>query len=383
MALFVYDKNSNWMDEIYKNGHIPTRFFSSNAEIQREYCDCIECEMDSDLGYPFFENADVKEYLESFGVEYKGGYILKSDDWRVVGRSGEAFVTYLNYPLQMSCVMLYSPSYIYVIEKDGLFELKYLMPVLKKINVYVIIDDMYELIAKYRKCFDDFVGMGLELIVNGKSISGMSREEQMSYLYDLYDECNVLTRETDLKYFPDNYAETRIFTPYKTTYKEYVLKTTAQLNGKKHMKTEFVEMEQDNDFYKDITVVVNGKNEFDGIRRNYPVYYLYEIDDEWKYIHNSSVKYPTLSELFDEIFFTTERYDYDAQKPVDVSKAGKLLVLVLNCDENCEFNAKKYWEHAAFVAKYDKQAKIIEICDIPKGILEFHELLQKSTDLKN
>ena len=68
---------------------------------------------------------------------------------------------------------------------------------------------------------------------------------------------------------------------------------------------------------------------------------------------------------------------------MDVSKAGKLLVLVLNCDENCGFNAKKYWEHAAFVAKYDKQASIIEICDIPKGILEFHELLQTSTDLKN
>ena len=192
MALFVYDKNSNWMDEIYKNGHIPTMFFSSKAEIQREYCDCIECELDLDLDYPFFENADVKEYLESFGVKYKGGYILKSDDWGVGGRSGEAFVTYLNYPLQMSCVMLYSPSYIYVIENDGLFELKYLMPVLKKMDVYVVLEEpVHALISQIYHVFDDFgnfIDTGVELIINGKSTSKMDGDELKDYLVQLWRE---------------------------------------------------------------------------------------------------------------------------------------------------------------------------------------------------
>ncbi len=366
MALIVYDKRSKWNEAIHKNGNIPTKFFRSKEEVQREYCNCIEHEVTSDFEIPFFENSNVKEYLESFGVKYKGNYILDSDDWGDGCGKGERFVTHLYYTLQMGCIMLYEPDYRYVIKNDSLFELKYLLPILKKMDVYVILDDMSNLLIEYGDYLDDFVGMGLELIANGKSISGTSEGKQISCLIDMEYEYKLLTREVDLEYFPRNFAETRIFTPYKTTYEEYVYKTTVQ---SQYMKRKI----------KDITVVVNGRNKFDGTWRRYPIHYLYEFNGEWKYIEDNSVKYPDMTELFEDIFLNTERFDWKAQKNIDVSNAGKLLVLVLDCDELCD--AVKYWKHVAFVAKYDKETKTIEICDMSKGILEFHELLQKSTDL--
>lgn len=62
-----------------------------------------------------------------------------------------------------------------------------------------------------------------------------------------------------------------------------------------------------------------------------------------------------------------------------MSAAEKVFAIVLNCDEICD--VRKYWERVAFVAKYDKADGVLEICDVSRGVQEFHELLQQSEDL--
>ena len=157
-----------------------------------KYCDCIEDEVFSEFEFPFFENADVKEYLESFGIKYKGNYIFDNDDWGGGCASGEMFVTYLYYTLQMSCIMLYEPHCTYVIDNRRLFELKYLMPVLKKMDVYVVLEEpVHALISQIYHVFDDFgnfIDTGVELIINGKSTSKMDGDELKDYLVQLWRE---------------------------------------------------------------------------------------------------------------------------------------------------------------------------------------------------
>ena len=359
MALFIFDKTSNCMDTIHSKIDWNTvRYFSSYAQIQKEYCTCIEVEVDDEI--PFFENPDVKKYLNDNGVEYLGNYLLYSEKWC----PSKQFVTHLHYILQMSCIMLYAPENIYVIEKQSLVEYKYLLPVLKKMDVYLILDDFMDMTS-----FIEMADGGIELVINGKSTKDMEKRELLSYLIKLEYENSNLNREVDAKYFPADFERTEIFKPYQTSYKEYIIAN----------ERENLDRNTNWDLPSDITVIVNGKNEFSGIFRRYPVHYLYEIDGEWKYIHNNSIKYPSLMELFDEIFFSSERFDFDYQKFIEVSKSKKVFVMVLDCNEVC--NVKEYWKYVAFVAKYDKELKVIEICDQAKGILEFHKLLQKSTDL--
>lgn len=40
-----------------------------------------------------------------------------------------------------------------------------------------------------------------------------------------------------------------------------------------------------------------------------------------------------------------------------------------------------HWEHICFLAKYDRETNILEICEQNKAVIEFHELLQASKDL--
>ena len=341
------------------------RYYSSYEQIQKVYCTCIENELFFER--PFFENPDVNKYLKDNGMEYLGNYLFYCKAWD----PPKQFVTFLHYILQMSCLMLFAPNCIHVINNPHLFEYKYLRPVLKKMDVYMIADDLV--------CYNVLLDMaddGIELVINGKSTKGMDRRELDKYLFTLHCECSFLNREVDAKYFPADFEKTDIFTPYRTSYQEYII-----ANETERFEKETLDQQTDIDWgmFSDITVLVNGQNKFSAIYRRYPVHYLYEIDGKWKYISENSYKNPSLNGLFDEIFSSGSRFDVEHQKNIDVSEAKKIFALVLDCDETCY--VKEYWKHVAFVAKYDKVLKTIEICDQPRGILEFHELLQKSTDL--
>lgn len=366
MALFIYEKNYNWHKEIFDKANGKTiKYYSSGEKIQEEYCSCIEREVNYDI--PFFENANVKQYLKDNGVEYVGNYLLKSKDWN----PEKQFVTWLNYSLQMSCIMLYYQQLIHVIDDSFLFDCEYLLPVLKKMDIYLVVD-FYE--SYLDPDFADLAENGVEIVLNGQSLKNMNGDEVTSYFHEIYTSTGYLNREVDAKYFPENFCESTICKSDKIKYNDYLLENS----NFEREKEEVANIIKENPEYRNnIYVQVNGENRFTGCFRRYPIHYLYEIGGEWKYICHNSVKNPSLLELFDEIFFENERTKDGKQ--IDVSNAERLMVLVLDCNETCD--AREYWKHVAFVAKYDKDKGIIEICDMEKGILEFHELLQKSKDL--
>ena len=96
------------------------------------------------------------------------------------------------------------------------------------------------------------------------------------------------------------------------------------------------------------------------------------INDEWLFFHTNSDTYPGFDELIQDIVTTPEWYG-DKE-----NKITKVFTLVLNCDEICA--ADQYCDYICFFAKYETENNIIEICDQRKALLEFQELLQKSTD---
>lgn len=368
MALFIYEKNYSWQKEIFDKANGKTiRYYSSGEQIQKEYCSCIENEINFDI--PFFENADVKQYLKDNGVEYVGNYLLKSKDWN----PQKQFVTWLNYTLQMSCVMLNHQQLVHVIDNQFLFDSEYLLPVLKKMDIYLIVD-LYE--GFFSGDFAYIADNEIEIVINGKTLKNMTGDEISSYFFGIYTSTGYLNREIDAKYFPKNFGESKTCKSKKVKYSDYLLANeSCEL-----YKEEIANIIKENpEFGKGIYVKVSGENRFTGCFRRYPIHYLYEIGGKWKYFSENSFKYPSLLELFDKIFFENEKSN--GKNQVDVSAAERLIVLVLNCDEICD--VREYWKHVAFVAKFDKDTGIIEICDMEKGILEFHELLQKSEDLGN
>ena len=137
----------------------------------------------------FFDFPSVKEFLNDNGIEYKGGYLLECDEWIPKVQ----FITHLHYILQMSCILLYSyDSYVAynhdynknytvvgVLLEPGLFELKYILPVLKKMDIYVVVNRG---LSGTDFWLMDAVEAGIEVFVYGVSVSGKNRKELMDYL---------------------------------------------------------------------------------------------------------------------------------------------------------------------------------------------------------
>lgn len=73
-----------------------------------------------------------------------------------------------------------------------------------------------------------------------------------------------------------------------------------------------------------VMVHVNGSVQSYDLFRRYPIHYLFHIKDEWKYISNNSVKYPSLLELLLDAVLAPEPFDYNLQKNVDISSADKI-----------------------------------------------------------
>lgn len=383
MALIMYED----YDEI---AHVKNKiFFSTREGVQHEYCKVLENELS--IGTPLlFENPDVKEYLANYNISYKGNYILHSDDWGALSSDRcDQFVTFIYYSLQLSCLALYFKKCNIVIENANLVELKYLLPVLKKKDIYLNLK-----VNSYTKVYFciEVVRKGVELRIAGKSSNEMSIKELERFLLHLFDdstEPTELTRELDAKVFNKEYLD--LFEPSSMLLADY-----AELLGGENIRDyqylidqedyQYLTDQEDYQYlietserFKETRVDINGRNNFTGCYRRYPIHFLFHIDGEWKYIHNNSCKNPSCISLLSEAVLEPEPFDFNKQCHVDVSGADKVFVLVLDCDETCDVS--KYWEHVCFLAKYDKESNVLEICDKDWGLLEFHELLQQSTDL--
>ena len=196
------------------------------------------------------------------------------------------------------------------------------------------------------------------------------------FLWNLSSDTKYLTREIDAKYFPENFEKIHFFQSYETSFKEYILEKEDRDENEKRVYEHLLEEHPE---IKDTKIIINGENYFNSGWYPYPIHYLFLLDNEWRYVQENSVKWPSMAEILSEAFFEPDIFDSE-QDCWKISGAEKIFVLVLNCDELCD--VKEYWNHVAFVAKYEKGDNRIEICDLNKGILEFHNLLQKSKDLR-
>lgn len=358
MALIVKETMREIMEEIKKEtgNDQHYRYFGSRQDVQEQFCQIMEWGDAED----FFQHPEIKAYLESCGIRYRGHYTLESDD---VQWGGERFVTFLNYPLQLACLALYNREIPVIVKAGrGIYDPAYLIPVCKKRDVYLLADRFNDFFYEERKG-------GVEVRAAGRSSAELSDEEFTSFLVDQNRRWQYLTREVDAEVFPEDYREKYLFEPTQATLADYLRR--------------YGEAEEDAARAPDIRVLVNGKNNFDGTWRKYPIHALFWIEGKWRYAASLSVKNPTLGELLEDAVFCDAVWDLngDGKERTDVSAAEKVFALVLDCDETCD--VRKYWEQAAFVAKYDKAGGVLEICDLAESVLEFHELLQQSGDLND
>lgn len=343
--------------------------FDDIYKLQCEFCRFLEKSVD----YPednIMANPRVQEYLKGFDLEYIGNFMIRGR-WYENGSVEERFITFLNYSVQLGCVALHLfDSKIYFTD-FRLFEAKHLIPVLKQKDIYVnsnafYLNDPSDLI--------DIVDEGIELIIDGKTSLEMERNDVIDYLLMRDNENGYLTRELDAKVFDS--SKIRIFEPEEMDLRSYINRfDDGSIGGFEWALEECPELAE-------VKVMVNGFNEFSSgayrSYRRYPMHMLFNIDGKWKYVCNNSVKWPNFIELLKECILQPEPYNYDKQCDIDVSSARKIFTLVLDCDEVC--NATSYWKYVCFIAKYDRETKILEICDKNKGLLEFHELFQLSED---
>lgn len=363
MALIIIDDN-NELNEKAINGKL--KIFDSQRSIQEAYCDVIERELL--FAHPFFDNPDVKEYLNEYDITYTGRYTLLHN-WDGTEEPEERFVTWLNYPLQLACLALYyADDFDILITDSYLCCDKHLVPVLEKRDIYVYMNEGdYIDLVKFLELFKE----GAEIRIEGKSSKNMTYKEFFEFLLDTEAEYKYLSRELDAKYFRN--CKLKSFIPEVLSLYDYIKKYNDGRTG---------QFEQEMECLPDLSQVMVHSNgpikSFEHFRR-YPIHYLFHMKDGWKYISSNSVKYPTLTELLMEAVLEPGLYNSTIKNTLNKSPADKILVLVLDCDEVCD--ARRYWDFINFIAKYDVKSKCLEICDADQAIYEFHECLSESTDL--
>ena len=353
--------------------------------IQYDYCTAIEEASQDDSGWNcddptedeiwdyttlIFDDPEVKAYLEEFGIRYVGNYLLEADDWGG-GVGGKRFVTFLNPELQLGCLLLwdkYKNSFP-CLSDDISFDNKHLAPVLKKRDVYLHVSNYTDIFWLIKLAEE-----GVEVRIGGKSSTDMKEDEFMHVLLDIEHGANYLTREIDRKVFPEELL--RPFEPLKLQFDEFEEFCKAQY-GDGEFEWDYVKKEHPE--YNGIRIFLNGKTNFNGYYRKYPIHYLFLIDEKWNYISYNSDKNPSFIELLMNAVLNPLPYEYKKQNALDISGVEQIFAMVLDCNETCDVT--EYWKHICFLVKYDIGKGILEICDEKEGLWEFHELLQQSVDL--
>ncbi len=328
-------------------------------------------------GYSWMECPAASEYLACFGYRYDGNDVLE--------KNGEK-TDFLELPLYlmvgwMTASQVAAQKEVFLLAPDDMWRdyfgngmLTYLEPLLKKGNIHIQTNSYHYLeLLYYEDVFVDACRKGIEVIINERSSKEFETPEEFEYyVEELIWNTKYLTRELDARVFHPE--EHKVFEPYETTLEEYI--NTLNENGE---SKEYLQSRREDAEYR---VVVNGKNFFNGNYRRYPIYQLLLIDGEWKFLSYNSIKNSCFIELLEQIMLPTKTIKNETKyEEKAIEGIEKIFTLVLDCDEVCE--AEKYWEHICFFVKYTPGTDVIEICDQGKALLEFHELLQKSTDIEN
>lgn len=378
MSLIVIKDINEIEDWIHKS----IKYFRTTSDILKEFCDELAMETALKTGKKddFLTDKAVTKYLNSFGIKYKGNYMLELANWgagvpfhRI---TGEQFVTVLNYTLQLGCLVSYHPEWITVLYNKGTykghlnkeleFDVKFFEPILKQRDIYLRVDSYYDLDPVD---LSDAKKLGCEIIIEGHSSNEFSDYDYREFLDDLEERDSYLTRELDAEVFD----ESKVFKADKMLLSEYVV------NLGEDDQRYFAGLCEKNPALKETMYIQNGKNNFnESSYRCYPLHMLLFINGEWKYHSTFSYKWPTFIDLLNEAVLNPETHFSKMQKDL-ISSATKIFTLVLNADEVC--NVREYWKYMCCIIKYDKEANTVELCNKDEGLLEFHRLLQESTDL--
>lgn len=375
---------------------------------------------------PWMVCPEAKAYLVHFGYRYDGFDLVENDD-EVIRLMALPSYLMLGWMLvselskKRKVVLMLSENDIY----SGKSLFTYLEPLLKKEEIYLVVKSYYYLESLYcDSIFAKAFKKGIEVFIEGRSSKEFKDAGAFEdYVWEQIWNTRHLTRELDAKVFHPN--EHKILEPYETTLEQYLQtiaqKTVGAYNPAAWLQNEKEDTERNlydlgrmsqmiyvdeeareywdknwiknpefTEFWiKELTeacveykishecgkfkVLVNGENFFDGQYRRYPIHQLNRINGEWKYYTVNSIKNCIFPELLREIIYP----EYEMEEK-DISRIEEIFAMVLNCDETCD--AEHYWEHICFFVKYTPGTKTIEICNRGKALLEFHELLQKSTD---
>lgn len=330
--------------------------FNNDLSVQYQFCDAIEQELDYDID--FLNAPIIKEYLEGFGVRYTGDYMFECDEWEWFSDKKQ-FVTYLAPTIQFGCVALYYDKCTIVIDSMSM-DFEYLVPVFMKRDVYLI--DKYALLYRFKELVD----MGAEVVFYGKSSNDIDKDKLFCYLCDLGFKDSHLTRELDAEVFEK--IRSKLFLPEEMSLENYIRRfDDGSVRSLEYALEKMPEI-------RDITVKLNDFYEFGSGFRNYPMHMFFYIDEKWRYVYSFPVKNPNVFEILKACILQPSPLDYD------VSAATKIFVLVFN--RNGCYWAREYWEYVGFIAKYDKETKILEFCDKNQGLIEFHDIFQQSVDFE-
>lgn len=365
--------------------------FSSCLEIQNAFCSRIECEQSHSYrkmkkndteetpGYLFLESREIQDYLALYGIKYVGNFLLENtwnSKWdelpeeKTEKMKSREFVTWLSYPLQLACLALRTRIPIYV-EKSAVdcLNAKHLKPVVEK-------KDLFCKITRFNiEMIEDFVMAGCDVIFDHESITEQFKNCKSELWFYLEDDLfpKYITRELDARVFDENIIKKfTSFTPRRillSELEEEYLGSDHHWLLKKHpelAKAVYIE---------------NAEPVFSECNKRPPIYLLWMIDDAWYFLHENSFKNPTYLEVVLQAALSPEELSPTFDKPFDVASVEKVFALVLDVDEICD--ASEYWESIGFYLKYDRRENVIEICEKNSAIIEFHNLLQESTNLED
>lgn len=360
MALIVISKDSvdSVLDKLRKEDRKCNVYYSAE-HVQDAFCRQLEFDdyLESSDPNKFLCKPAVVEYLASIDVKYDySKQRVLSNTLRTEKHKDGRFVTNLAYYVQAACLMLFNESVNdFLVYSYDILDPKFSAFLLQRKNVYFVCDNPAEHMLLW-----EFIDNGVEVVYHGKSFPAYSKGDALDDLFDFWDYDRCVSRELDNEVFENYLATAKVHYPCRMS--------LGQFTG------------SEEDRLLDIEVVLKGEFNFeDEEYRRYPMHRIYKIRNEWYYAPCNSCKHPDASSILQETFLSEDIDYFDGDGWVNVSEANEVFSLVLNCDESCD--ARHYWEHVSFIGKYNKQSKTITMLNKHEGLLEFHDLLQKSKDM--
>ena len=337
-------------------------YIGNSDSVQRDFCRLFESEKMDSL---FEKNEKILAYLKSFGIDYCGNFMFRSDDWGY-GRSGKRFITAMNFTLQLGCCILaWRENLVIGMLNHWSYDPRFLAPITRERDIYFL-ETENRTISGVENFLHELMEHGGIVKLNGKTYSKDDVEDVWDFCDEYASEFNVLTKEIDAKYYDPGKAH--VFRPFECNLTEYIRRLYSNTADSVLDNISWCKNDENAINTEDIQVKMNHELVKTG-ERHQALYYLYEKNGEIYFRRDNSIKYPEIWEII----------CYEVLKPDIESEDGvkKWMVLVLDSDY---VDARKYQDHIWGLFWYDVDKKELEICDM-SSVAEFHELLQQSKEV--